>query len=162
MTERQQLQHLFQFDLWSTGNLARIYMKEEPFIEQESVLSLLSHIVNAQNIWFDRLFPNFTFENRPTVWDLIYPDELYPKAKESTQQWIDFVADHDVNLDEIINYQNSSNVTFANSIRQICHHLIIHGQHHRAQISIFLRNSDIIPPPMDYIHYAREHHPKMQ
>src|SRR5690554_88924 len=99
MTDRQQLQHLFQFDLWSTGKLARLYMKEEPFYEQKSVLSLLSHIINAQNIWFGRLFPHPAFQSSSAAWDLISPDELYPQAKESTQLWIDFVADHEVDLD---------------------------------------------------------------
>lgn len=162
MTDRQQLQHLFQFDLWSTGKLARLYMKEEPFYEQKSVLSLLSHIINTQNIWFGRLFPHPAFQSSSEAWDPIAPEDLYPLAKESTQLWIDFVADHEVDLDIIISYQNSSNTSYVNSIRQICHHLIIHGQHHRAQVSLFLNNSDIIPPPMDYIHYARKHHPNQQ
>src|SRR5690625_6523720 len=95
MTDRQQLQHLFQFDLWSTGILARLYMEKEPFYEQEPVLSQLSHIINAQNIWFDRLFPHHSQESSQQAWERFSAKDLYPKAKESTRKWIDFIADHE-------------------------------------------------------------------
>src|SRR5690554_4049767 len=98
MTDRQQLQHLFQFDLWSTRTLVHLYMKEEPFYEQKSVLSLLSHIINAQQIWFGRLFPVSPL-TQMKAWDVIAPDDLVPNAKASTQLWIDFIADHEVDLD---------------------------------------------------------------
>ena len=68
---------------------------------------------------------------------------------------MDFIADHEVDLDAEIHYQNSKGADYYNSAWEIINHLIIHGQHHRAQISLFLRNCDINPPAIDYIHYAR-------
>lgn len=154
MNDRQQLQHLIQFDLWCTRKLTRLFFKHEPFREQQATIAFLSHIINAQKIWFHRVVKLPLFED-VDIWDEYDPDLLTKEAKDTSQLWMDLVADHEVDLDTVITYRNSQHVAYQNTIRQICHHLIIHGQHHRAQISIFLRNCDITPPQTDYIHYAR-------
>lgn len=154
MDERQKLQHLFQFDLWCTKTLVDMVTEHTPFEEQEKSISLLSHIINAQKIWYRRVIKSST-ENEVGVWDLHDLDILKPKAGKANQRWIDFIADHEVNLDTEIHYQNSSGTKYSNSIWEICNHLIIHGQHHRAQISLLLRNCDIKPPAIDYIYFAR-------
>jgi len=152
--DRKQLLHLFQFDLWCTRKLTNLYFKHEPFAQQEAILAFISHIINAQKIWFQRMMPLPFFEDID-VWFEYTPEEIKSEAKQTSQLWMDLLEDADVDLDKKITYQNSAQITFQNSIREICHHLIIHGQHHRAQISIFLNNCDIKPPSIDYIHFAR-------
>ena len=154
MDERQKLQHLFQFDLWCTRTLVDMVTEHTPFKEQEKCISLLSHIINAQKIWYRRVIKSST-ENEVELWAVHDLDILKSKARKANQRWMDFVADHEVNLDTEIHYQNSKGTTYSNSIWEICNHIIIHGQHHRAQISLFLRNCDIKPPAIDYIHFAR-------
>lgn len=154
MNDRQQLQHLIQFDLWCTRKLTDLFFKHEPFREQEAATAFLSHIINAQKIWFNRIV-NLNLFDEVDIWDEYSAEDLREEAKEISQLWMDLIADHEVDLDTVITYRNSQNVNYQNTIRQIFHHVIIHGQHHRAQISIFLRNCDITPPQIDYIHYAR-------
>lgn len=154
MDERQKLQHLLQFDLWCNRILVDIITEYAPFEEQETCISLLSHIINAQKIWYRRVIKSST-ENEVDIWTVYNPDILKRKARKANQRWVDFIADHEVNLDSEIQYHNSAGIGYTNTVWEIFNHLIIHGQHHRAQISIFLRNCDIKPPSIDYIHYAR-------
>lgn len=153
MDNRQKLQQLFRFDLWANRKLVDVILKQTPFDEQQVCISFLSHIINAQEIWFERVI-GLDFSDIE-IWTEYPLDELKTKAKEANQKWIDLIGDHEVNMDTLIHYGNSKGVNFRNELWQICHHLIIHGQHHRAQISLFLRKCDIKPPPIDYIFYAR-------
>lgn len=153
MDERQKIQQLFQFDLWCNRKLAGLVMDEAPFPELETGISFLSHIINAQEIWFYRVvkIPAPDIE----LWGKHKPEELADKAEQAHQKWVDLIGDHEVDLDAVIHYSNSKGLSFQNSLWQIAHHLIIHGQHHRAQISLFLKKCDIKPPAIDYIFYAR-------
>ncbi|MEX0845990.1 MAG: DinB family protein, partial [Balneolaceae bacterium] len=56
---------------------------------------------------------------------------------------------------EIIEYSNSKGVTFRNSVEEILMHIVIHGQHHRAQIAKLLRKTGITPPVTDFIFFLR-------
>lgn len=151
--DRQKIQQLFQFDLWCTRKLTDFLENLDSFDEVVASTAFLSHIINAQEIWFHRVIG---FEDTSTeIWGEFPLDELKQEAKKTHQKWIDLIGDHEVDLDTVIHYQNSKGVNFKNSFWQICHHLIIHGQHHRAQISLLLRKCDITPPPIDYIYYTR-------
>lgn len=154
MDLRQEMQHLFQFDLWCNHTLVDTITENEPFQEQETSISLLSHIINAQKIWYRRVIKSST-ENEVGLWDEHDLNILKSKARKANQKWMDFIADHEVDMDAEIHYKNTKGIHYSNTVWEICNHLIIHGQHHRAQISLFLRNSDIKPPAIDYIHFAR-------
>lgn len=154
MDVRQEMQHLFQFDFWCTNTLVDMVADHSPFKEKQTCISLLSHIINAQKIWYRRVI-NSSMENEVGLWEDHDLEILKSKARKANQKWMDFIADHEVDLETEIHYQNSSGTNYNNSIWQICNHLIIHGQHHRAQISLFLRNCNIKPPAIDYIHFAR-------
>jgi len=153
MDSRQSLQHLFIFDLWCNRKLADLIVKEGAFRERDACIGFLSHIINAQRIWFDRVIDLSILDVEP--WDGIDIQEMKREAKETHQMWIDLIGDHDMDLDAKIYYQNSAGVSFVNSFTDICKHLILHGQHHRAQISLLLSRSGIRPPEIDYIQYMR-------
>lgn len=142
------------FDLWCTRKLTDLIIKESPFKEEVACAAFISHIINAQKIWFNRIVKDPQISD-PDIWGEYDTADLKSEARQATQIWIDLVGDHELDLDSTIYYKNSQGTGYSNSLWQICNHLIIHGQHHRAQISIFLRNCDISPPPIDYIHFAR-------
>lgn len=153
MDTRQQLQKLFTFDLWCTRQLTRFILKSAPFKGQESSSAFLSHIINSQRIWFFRIIQ---IEEAPVDrWREYNLKEIVKEAKSAHQMWIDLIGDHDLDLDTVITYRTSRGTTHRNTVLEISQHLIIHGQHHRAQISLLLRQSGILPPPTDFIHYLR-------
>jgi uncharacterized damage-inducible protein DinB len=154
MEFRQSIQRLFIFDLWCSRRLTDYIREKGKFREYETCVSLLSHIINAQQIWFDRVLGIDLNDTAP--WDDIDMGLIKSEAGEIHKRWIDLIGDHDLDLDSRIVYQNSGGVTCINSITVICNHIILHGQHHRAQISLLLSRSGISPPSIDYIHYLRE------
>ena len=153
MEIRQSFQQLFIFDLWCTRKLTDSIKEAGKFREYKTCLSFLSHIVNAQQIWFDRVLGIGINDTKP--WDEMDISLIKSEAGEIHKRWVDLIGDHDLELESRIVYQNSGGNTCINSITDICNHIILHGQHHRAQISILLSRSGISPPLIDYIHYAR-------
>lgn len=154
MDERQKLQQLFMFDLWCTRKLSDLIIKNSKFKERTACAAYLSHIINAQKVWYSRVTGQ-SADLELDHWMEYEVDELKSKARKSVQKWLDLIGDHDVQTDKIIEYQNSKGIVYQNTVWEICQHLIIHGQYHRAQISLLLRNSDIKPPNTDFISYAR-------
>lgn len=154
MDSRQSIQRLFIFDLWCTRNLTDLMKVSGEFRERKSCIALMSHIINSQRIWFDRVLSlNIADVN---LWDDIDLDMMKQQAKESNQLWIDLIGDHDMDIESKIVYQNSAGINYMNTFTEICNHLILHGQHHRAQISLLFSLSEIKPPSIDYIHYLRQ------
>lgn len=154
MSKRQRLQQLFMFDLWCSRKLTDLILKNERFKERTACAAFLSHIIITQKIWYSRV-TGLNEDLNLDHWMEYDAGNLKSKAKKSIQKWMDLVGDHDVHLDKMVQYQHSKGVTCQNTLQDICHHLIIHGQYHRGQISLLLRNSDIKPPNIDFINYVR-------
>lgn len=154
MNDRQKLQHLFGFDLWSTLLLTDFMLKQSSFDDLQVCIKYLSHIINSQKIWYGRVVEINRAEI--DIWEDRPLDQIKSYAQNANREWVDLVADHEMDLDSVIHYQNSKGKEFQTPLWQICHHLVIHGQHHRAQISLLLRRSGITPPPTDYIKYVRD------
>lgn len=154
MDNRQSIQQLFIFDLWCTRKLTDLIKESGDFRERASCTTFLSHIINAQRIWFDRVIDLDISDAQP--WDELDIDIIKKEAKEVHQLWIDLIGDHEMDLNAHIIYKNSAGMNFINTFAEICNHLILHGQHHRAQISLLVSRSGIKPPSIDYIHYLRK------
>lgn len=151
MDERQKLQRLFQFDLWCTRKLTGFMYSDMKCNEKPACMAFLSHIVNVQQNWYNRVTDS---ETEPVdVWFEYDPSELRMKARQIQIKWIDLIGDHDVDLNSLVYFRNSEGVEYTALLRQICHHLIIHGQHHRAQITLLFRKCGIEPPALDYADY---------
>lgn len=153
MNQRQSIQKLFIFDLWCTQKLTSLLIDNDDFSSRQACISFLSHIINAQRIWFDRVLDLNISQTK--LWEEFELAEISREAKEIHKMWIDLIGDHDMDMDAKIVYQNSKGTSFSNGFSDICTHLILHGQHHRAQINLLLSQADIQPPSIDYIHYIR-------
>lgn len=121
--------------------------------EDLEMMRLLSHVVWAQVIWLMRLkgeaYQGMDF------WKVLGVDELEKLIEEDYEKWQEYLTTV-VDLEKRIDYTNSSGQHWTNTIRDIVFHVINHGTHHRAQISMLLRQSGIAPPPVDYVFWVRE------
>lgn len=111
----------------------------------------LSHVIHAQKIWLDRISENIS---SVAQWESLTAAEIKVKAEEHTKRFLKIVSDTDTS--RIIHYTNSREDAYRNSVQEIIQHVIIHGQHHRAQISLLLRQMEIAPPPTDLIFFLRQ------
>lgn len=150
MESKRQLQQLFRYDLWANKKIATAL--NNAAFEKEQCVNLFAHIGAAQDIWYERIKGN-------DIADI----ELWP-VKKTVDQSLEIIRSMNVkwlkmleknNLDEVISYTNSKNRKFNTSLTGILHHIIIHGQHHRAQIATQLRQNDIDPPATGFIFYLR-------
>lgn len=84
--------------------------------------------------------------------DLAYCKKQHDHVSQELQQ---FVTDDPGQLSLIIEYQNSKQQNFKNSLEDILIHLLNHGTYHRAQLAMDLRQHGLEPINTDYINFVR-------
>lgn len=117
----------------------------------EKVRRLISHVLNALDIWVSRA------EGRDAacgVWEEHEPADLH-KLNQKCHESI-FRLLETGNLNKVHDYTNTKGQAYSNSLDEILTHLIIHSAHHRAQISTSWSEAGIDPPVCDFIFWARE------
>lgn len=144
---------LFQYNRWATNRLLDVLADQED--PPERAVELLSHLLRAQDLWYGRV--RDTARAELSLWARDDLADCVERAEESSRRWRAFVDDCTAEeLDARVSYTNSSGTTFETPLREILSHVVNHGTHHRAQISLVLREANIAPPPTDYIFFVRE------
>lgn len=151
---RQRYQRLFRFDLWSNRKLLDLLEAQGEFADHTACLAYISHIVNVQEIWYHDVLRRED-ELLTMLWDEFTIEELRPRAREWTRRWVDLIGDHDVDLQTVLHFDRPDGLTTSLTLLGVLNHLIVHGQHHRAQIGLFLKKSGVASPGFDYFSYNR-------
>jgi len=117
----------------------------------EKTIALFSHILNAHHIWNSRLLAQKRefdiFQIQPlTAWEGIH----YDNQKNS----FDIITNVD-RFEKRLDYETTEGEFYSNTVQEMLFHIINHSTHHRAQISVDLRNNGIEPLALDYIFYKR-------
>ncbi|MEM7370498.1 MAG: DinB family protein [Bacteroidota bacterium] len=116
----------------------------------ERSIQLFSHILNAHQIWNNRVLHK---EAELGVWEVhAWENALIIDAKN--HQHTLKILDH-MELDTIIHYSNSKGQHFSNSVKDILFHVVNHSTHHRGQIVADIRKIGGTPMVSDYIFYKR-------
>jgi uncharacterized damage-inducible protein DinB len=154
MNEAEQLERLFTYDRWANKKIIAC-IADQPFDNSKKCIHLLAHISAAQQVWYRRI------KGRDTSDITLWPQGLSVEKSEDILQsmhgnWKQLISENSNRLDDVISYQNSKGNEFNTRLADIIHHVIIHGQHHRAQMASLLSDSGITPPGTDYILYLRE------
>lgn len=146
---KQQLIRFFEYNLWANQKFAEVLVANE--FKHPKILTFISHIANAQLIWFDRV--NGKTSETP-VW------AEYPTAKASgilinnSRAWLSFLKDED-DFTKAITYIDSEGASHQSILSDIITHVANHGTHHRSQIALLLREEGIAPPASDFIFFSR-------
>ncbi len=116
----------------------------------EKALKLFNHVLNAQQVWNNRIDP----KQQPFgVWELHNVQDLKRIDQTNYEHSIQILEKFE--LTQIIHYTNSKGESFSNSILDILFHVINHSTHHRGQISSEFKQHGMEPLVMDYILYKR-------
>jgi uncharacterized damage-inducible protein DinB len=142
---------LFEYDFWANS---RVFEALEPFGNSipEEILELLSHILGAKQIWYNRI------QNIPAGKELFAVQnlEMLKRSNESLLQlWADLIHRMDINKTQIT-YQNLAGESFESSFSDILTQLFSHGSYHRGQIARIIRESGEKPLATDFIVFARQ------
>ena len=143
------LQDFFEYNQFQNRQLIGIL---EVQVVPEKVLLLFSHILNAHQIWLNRIRPD---DPAFGVWQIHPTEQLASLNARLHERSFELLREENLELQKNISYQTTSGKAFSNSLQEILIHIANHGTHHRAQIATLLRTGGIAPPAMDYIFYKR-------
>lgn len=147
---KQYLIDFFNYNNWA--NLVTIEaIKQVP--DRDEAVKLLSHIINAQNRWLNRI----TKETDDSVFtwagNTLGLDELAPQWAKSCNKWIEVLqtTDNDT-LQSPVYFVRAADgkqmqTTFQSVVLQVNYHAI----HHRAQINTLISKQGVPPPTTDFI-----------
>ncbi len=116
----------------------------------ERALALLNHIINAQQIWNNRILPEDTLYE---IWEQHTTNLLESIDHNNYEKSIRIV--NDLELHSIVQYSNSKGEIYNNSIQDILYHIVNHATYHRGQIAVEFRKSRIEPLVTNYIFFKR-------
>ncbi|MEL7833252.1 DinB family protein [Fodinibius sp. Rm-B-1B1-1] len=144
---------LFRYDNWANEQVLLSLQDNIGFDGSDQAVKYFAHIAGSQKMWLARI-------QETSIEDIaIWPDyglaDALQHLKTLNQQWKQLIESNNNNLNRIISYKNSKGTSFETSLSDILFHVIIHGQHHRAQIAKLLRNAKIDPPATDFIFFSR-------
>jgi uncharacterized damage-inducible protein DinB len=135
--------HHFNQKLWDVFN-------DNPNRGLEKALQLYNHILNAHQIWNNRVEPKQTSFG---VWETHLVSDLKGIDKANYEQTL-IILDK-FGLNENISYTNTKGQTFNKSIRDILFHVINHSTYHRGQIATEFKKKGLEPLSTDYVFYKR-------
>ena len=143
---------LYHYENWA--NQLVLSCMIEYSVTDEKMIFWMDHIINAQEIWFERINP---VGKTPSL-DVSRPLSAIQQALDNMHQeltaYISGLTQED--LDSEISYHNTKGIAFENILLDILVHLFNHSTHHRSQIVARMREKGIVPPMTDYIFYLRE------
>ncbi|NGP77814.1 hypothetical protein G3570_14290 [Balneolaceae bacterium YR4-1] len=156
MDATTRLKRLFRFDVWATRHMMEV-LRENPDLDKyQEALHLLGHLLNTQQIWYLRTVSKSS--DHLNLWPEIDLEKCENIYNSMPDKWDELLSKHQDDPDILISYQNTKGDSYETKLSDILYHVIIHGQHHRAQIATLFRKSDIDPPPTDFIYFTRMHH----
>ncbi|MES2863388.1 MAG: DinB family protein [Bacteroidota bacterium] len=126
------------------------YLIENESLLNEKIQVLISHILNAHEIWMKRILKTPT---KYGVWQLHdYADmaEIDAQNFELTKH---ILAEKDLN--EKVDYKTSTGESYTNVLNELLFHVVNHSSYHRAQINTELKNLGLKPLITDYVFYKR-------
>jgi uncharacterized damage-inducible protein DinB len=145
---KEKLIDLFEYTYHSNKEMIKV-ISENISKADEKTISLINHTLNAQQIWNSRVLGGKSFE----VWQINPFESLEDINHQNFLKSIDIIQNFD--LDQRIEYQNSREAKFENSIFEMFFHVINHSTYHRGQINSLLKQNGIEPLLTDYIFYKR-------
>lgn len=154
MTPAERLNRLVDYDLWANLKILALLEDYPSFDHREKTLHLFYHIIGTQHHWHGRVVGADLSDIK--VWPELELEDCRNLIKANYTKLKNLVGENEGELDRGISYKNSSGTAYTTTLSDILHHVVIHGQHHRSQIAMLLRMSEIAPPPTDFIFYTRE------
>lgn len=142
-------ERLIAYDRWANQKIFKAFQEIKENEARTEMEAMFSHLLATQAVWMSRV----TGENvSHGIWPLFAASEMEEMMKAHPQSMSGLIARHE----EVISYKNSKGVAHQSKIADILMHLIIHGQHHRAQIAKMLRAAGVSPPGTDLIFFTRD------
>lgn len=124
------------YNSWANQLIADAIGESTETRTDTNLLRQFGHLLHVEKEWYNRVMKvNEDTEIWPT---LSYEECVDLMSKGSVVDFSEFLSI----LEEICSYKNSKGVEQKTKVSEILQHVIIHGQHHRAQIALLLRQKE--------------------
>lgn len=138
------------YNSWANQLIADAIGESPETRTDTNLLRQLGHLLHVEKEWYNRVMKiNEDTEIWPT---LGYEECIGLMTKGSAVDFSEFLPI----LNEARSYKNSQGIEYKTKVSEILQHVIIHGQHHRAQIALLLRQKGVTPPGTDFIYFTRQ------
>jgi uncharacterized damage-inducible protein DinB len=141
--------NLFEYNNFYNQQLADLILNNREVVTEKTI-KLINHIINAHEIWNDRiriLQPNISpWVQRP----LDHLRNFDNANLEGTTSILDYQ-----DIENRVTYKTFKGELFSNRISDMLFHIVNHSTYHRAQIATEVKQQGIVPPATDYIFYKR-------
>jgi len=142
-------ERLISYDQWANQKIYKAFQALEEDEARTEIEAMFSHLLATQAVWMSRITGEKVAFG---IWPSFTSSEMEKLIKTQSDK-LNSLIDRQ---EEVISYKNSKGVAHESKVGDILMHLIIHGQHHRAQIAKMLRAAGATPPGTDFIFFARE------
>lgn len=151
MNTIEQLRELFIYNDWANRKIIASLEKNS----SEKALKILAHLLVTEKEYFHRLYDKdstgFDF------WQDLSLKDCQRLANEISEKYAKFLESRsEEDLNSKASYKTSEGVSYANTLRELLTHVLLHSSIHRGNIIIKLRDEGYVPPKIDYIIYLRE------
>lgn len=116
----------------------------------EKAVKLINHILNAHQVWNNRIDPK---EDVSAVWQIHSLGKLKEIDLYNFERSLEILELKDLNA--TLEYTSTKGENFSNQVKEVLFHVINHSTYHRAQIASDFKESGITPEVTDYIVYKR-------
>lgn len=141
-------QEIIEFHHDMNQLILQIFKENEKQITP-AIYALISHSINAHQIWNARILQEETFG----VYDIHTLEVCREMDEDNYQTTLKIIDTYD--LEQTVIYQNSKGQAFQNTVGEILFHISNHFSHHRGQLMSLLKKQGIQPPMTDFIFYKR-------
>lgn len=150
--------NLFRYENQANKEVSECLLSAD--LPPEKALSLMSHIVNAQEIWLCRITGKAYDTN--SVWMTISKSELKTALKNSSEAMTAYISSlQESDLEKNIEYSNIKGEAFTSRLKDIITHLLFHSAYHRGQVILLMKTVVNELPATDFIKFARDNDIKL-
>lgn len=148
---KQHLIDLFHYNDWANQKLLEAIAD---LTDKTEALELFSHLVNAQNKWYNRIVQQTEDHSLEWMRPLYAEQELNAAWAKSIGTWIACLESKtETSLEEDVLFTRASDgKPMAVKLKDLALQLNYHAIHHRAQINTLISKQGVRPPATDYIY----------
>lgn len=116
----------------------------------DEIIRLANHILNAQQIWIDRIKGK---ETLASPWEDFPLSSFEKRNKELFDVTLDLISKRD--LEETVSFQTFAGRELEKKISDVLTHLVNHSTYHRGQIALLMRSGGFEPVKSDFIYFRK-------
>ena len=146
---REYLIETFRYNDWANKQVLRL-IGEMP--QPAEALRFFSHLINAQDKWMARINGDERAPKMQWFTPIYMLEELEARWDKSLAAWLEFLSRlPEEGIDRRVHFLTVEGDSYSALVREIARQLNYHSIHHRAQISLLMRQQGLEPPFIDYI-----------